>query len=1037
MKKRAFMFGMMIVIAVSIASAMAREASVGPNSGRAKMRLDNSTPLDMDYHSGVLVPRSAALADTLVLAYWTFDSGLVCDAQGWTTHDLTEQSGCYFHVDDFAGLGGGDYGNLVPLEGNQSVWCGARPDTASMILCGYAKLPGYGNAWDQGWCFKCIDVPDTEAIAISYLIAWDSEPGFDCTYLEYATKSTCDSLQNIDDILGDDWVNLATFDDVGGKQLRIGTIPAGHEGHVKIRFRFRSDAAWSDEDGLWDTDGAVIVDSITVRTALTVYDFEDFEDESPGDLITTDGDWECCIMSGFGDFAGLFPGITLVQEDPCKLNLTCMWAFVNGSTESYACGGFPAQLAVPKGNEQGQYINNAIRSPLVAITGTGSHFEFVFDVYRDLPIPSLIYYTWHIRSIVDDCPSHWKGRGFVYYGSHKDWATSVNWVGDLVAPGASHLQVQLGVIDMCPLWCSSSSPGECHSHSPLFDNVIIRRISTVGPQWSVRDIDLFNDTFPENGQAVGTGRVDAAIDITQYLDGSNVPGDSAIVMVSEPELGIGIDGYTGFGPAVYFYLCRDPRSKPMPLDKIVEDGFRWPVVDSVICDGRKWYVFRCDTVFSGRSGPRMGAVYDRFCIDVNDHFFTNGDTLWFFFGATDAGANTTYWSEGSGIGANINEACAAPMETQILPGAGPARGGTILYVDNFSGRGAQPFFDTALMESGIWEQVDRFDKRGPSSLAGNGLAGRVVNIGNQLHPFYRTIIWNSGDLAHGTVGDGSANETDDFAMLDFFLDQHPNTIGAGIYFSGDDMAEEWVELTGISSTQFIDKFIPHNLVTGDHTVNHDVSPLVAGTVGGIFDTYYWGVDSIVAYGGCPIINDFDMIEPLGGANLEMTYSGTNDPTDGAVVSYETTNALENPIGVVLSGFSYHCIRDNGLPLGVKDRIDHLRDILHFLRHTLPDVTGAGDTPHYTNDLAQNYPNPFNPSTTIKYSIRERAHVSLNVYNVAGQLVRTLVNEEKPAGEYTKGWNGRSDAGESVSSGVYFYRIVSKNFTQTKKMILLK
>jgi flagellar hook assembly protein FlgD len=60
-----------------------------------------------------------------------------------------------------------------------------------------------------------------------------------------------------------------------------------------------------------------------------------------------------------------------------------------------------------------------------------------------------------------------------------------------------------------------------------------------------------------------------------------------------------------------------------------------------------------------------------------------------------------------------------------------------------------------------------------------------------------------------------------------------------------------------------------------------------------------------------------------------------------------------------------------------------------------------------------------------------------IYNVAGQLVRTLVNSDMNAGAYSETWNGRSNSGNPVSSGVYFYKLVTKNFSMTKKMVLLK
>jgi hypothetical protein len=227
-------------------------------------------------------------------------------------------------------------------------------------------------------------------------------------------------------------------------------------------------------------------------------------------------------------------------------------------------------------------------------------------------------------------------------------------------------------------------------------------------------------------------------------------------------------------------------------------------------------------------------------------------------------------------------------------------------------------------------------------------------------------------------------------------------------------------------------------VTGDHVGNHDVSPYVVGIGGGIFDHFPTGVDTMIAYGGCQVINDFDQIEPIGFSSLEMTYGGTSNPSDGAVISHETTNALGNPVAVVLSGFSFHYIRDDR-PNLLLDRVHHLADIIMFLGNIVDPICDAGGTVKLSNSLAQNFPNPFNPNTVIQYSIKERVHVTLKIYNVAGLLVRTLVHEEQipKTDGYTVEWNGRSDSGNPVSSGVYFYKLKTKHFTQTKKMVLLK
>ncbi len=89
------------------------------------------------------------------------------------------------------------------------------------------------------------------------------------------------------------------------------------------------------------------------------------------------------------------------------------------------------------------------------------------------------------------------------------------------------------------------------------------------------------------------------------------------------------------------------------------------------------------------------------------------------------------------------------------------------------------------------------------------------------------------------------------------------------------------------------------------------------------------------------------------------------------------------------------------------------------------------------ELYQNYPNPFNPSTSISFDLPEDAFVSLKIYNVIGQEVKTLVNEFKNAGRYTIIWDGRDNAGKIMPSGIYFYRITAGNFSKTLKMVLAK
>jgi len=135
------------------------------------------------------------------------------------------------------------------------------------------------------------------------------------------------------------------------------------------------------------------------------------------------------------------------------------------------------------------------------------------------------------------------------------------------------------------------------------------------------------------------------------------------------------------------------------------------------------------------------------------------------------------------------------------------------------------------------------------------------------------------------------------------------------------------------------------------------------------------------------------------------------------------------------------------------RVGHLKDGLMYadvhtsaypsgeIRGQLVSVpcyaTSADDVPVPRTTLHQNYPNPFNPATTISFDLAQPGHVRLDVFDVAGRRVATLVDGVRAAGLSRATWDGRDSHGQPVSSGVYFYRLMAGGTLQTKKMVLLK
>ena len=153
--------------------------------------------------------------------------------------------------------------------------------------------------------------------------------------------------------------------------------------------------------------------------------------------------------------------------------------------------------------------------------------------------------------------------------------------------------------------------------------------------------------------------------------------------------------------------------------------------------------------------------------------------------------------------------------------------------------------------------------------------------------------------------------------------------------------------------------------------------------------------------------------------------------DGAEIASGVVGLMCIDIQVPTGEYIYNvkAVYEGGYESAMSDdaEVDHV-DGDDILKPTVTELTG-------------NYPNPFNPTTKISFSLAEAGQVSINIYNMKGQLVKTLVNAELDNDYHEIVWNGVDDSGKSVSSGVYFYKLSTNNgggrYTSTKKMILLK
>ncbi len=151
-----------------------------------------------------------------------------------------------------------------------------------------------------------------------------------------------------------------------------------------------------------------------------------------------------------------------------------------------------------------------------------------------------------------------------------------------------------------------------------------------------------------------------------------------------------------------------------------------------------------------------------------------------------------------------------------------------------------------------------------------------------------------------------------------------------------------------------------------------------------------------------------------------------------------TSLATDPDSLRLKGafFNYLFVR-NGRSLGVHNP----KYVVRILQASITQLTGVEFEPidqvPATFSLDQNYPNPFNPTTQIRFTIPEQSNVKLEIFDITGRKVTTLVDDDQSAGRYTIVWDGKNSSGQFISSGVYLYRITAGTFEETKRMVFIK
>jgi hypothetical protein len=163
----------------------------------------------------------------------------------------------------------------------------------------------------------------------------------------------------------------------------------------------------------------------------------------------------------------------------------------------------------------------------------------------------------------------------------------------------------------------------------------------------------------------------------------------------------------------------------------------------------------------------------------------------------------------------------------------------------------------------------------------------------------------------------------------------------------------------------------------------------------------------------------------------------NSATSAILDSFDVDlSALaDSAIGVFASGFLDTTANQNGPSFGLYAVLVNGQVV--ELPAIPTAIAGEQEIIPKEFDLYQNYPNPFNPNTTIRYALKQSTRVTLAVFNLLGQEVRTLVKTRQEAGYKTVIWDGLNNQGRKVASGIYLYRLEAGDFVKTRKMVLMK
>ncbi|MGA7720281.1 MAG: FlgD immunoglobulin-like domain containing protein [Ignavibacteriaceae bacterium] len=227
-------------------------------------------------------------------------------------------------------------------------------------------------------------------------------------------------------------------------------------------------------------------------------------------------------------------------------------------------------------------------------------------------------------------------------------------------------------------------------------------------------------------------------------------------------------------------------------------------------------------------------------------------------------------------------------------------------------------------------------------------------------------------------------------------------------------------ISGVSSSAWSDANVNGGALFTTNSVSESITMPVIGAP-----------DHAILSSASPSLSWYVPTKPASDQSYSIELSTNKNMLNPTV--YTNLSSYTKAVSGLTAGTYYWCVRASN----ANGKYSNYSKIATFTIKSITAVTNKNNSVPKEFAVSQNYPNPFNPSTVINYALPKSSLVTIKIYNILGQEVKTLINGQRQPGYYTVQWNGDNNSGRTVASGMYIYRVEAGQYVKTMKMMLLK